>query len=374
MFILRSTLEAHDSVFSVAFSHDNKTLASGSCDKTIKLWDVSGDTPKEKATLRAHTEDNPYCTCSHNWNSYIHNPSCPVIGHWRTVVSVAFSHDNKTLASASEDDTVILWDVSGDTPKGKGILKGFKFVNCVAFSPDNKTLASVDRDEIKLWDVSGDTPKEKGTLRGHTEENPECTCTHGYYDSDYKANPLCPVRGHLGSVYSVAFSHDNKTLASASCDKTIKLWDVSGDTPKEKATLTGQTDHVRCVAFSPDNKTLASCSTDKTVKLWDVSGDTPKEKGTLRGHSREVYSVAFSPDNKTLASASDDETVKLWNTNDVIQLLCELEFHHHFPRFMEEKIECLNDVMELNETDLEKLGLKIGERKRFMREVKLRYP
>ncbi|MBC1242195.1 ribosome assembly protein 4, partial [Nostoc sp. 2RC] len=92
-------------------------------------------------------------------------------------------------------------------------------------------------------------------------------------------------------------------------DNTIKLWDVS--TSKAIKTLTGHSSRVYSVVFSPDGKTLASASDDNTIKLWDVS--TSKAIKTLTGHSSRVYSVVFSPDGKTLASASDENTVILWD-------------------------------------------------------------
>lgn len=114
--------------------------------------------------------------------------------------------------------------------------------------------------------------------------------------------------GHTEAVSSVAFSSDGKTLASASWDETIKLWDAQ--TGQERATLTGHTDKVVSVAFSPGGKTLASASRDKTIKLWDAA--TGHERATLTGHAAVVISVAFSANGKTLASASADSTIKLW--------------------------------------------------------------
>jgi WD40 repeat protein len=89
---------------------------------------------------------------------------------------------------------------------------------------------------------------------------------------------------------------------------TVKPWDVQSR--KELATLKGHVGTVWSVAFSPDGKTLASGSEDNTVKLWDAQ--SRKELATLKGHNNLVGPVAFSPDGKTLASGSEDNTVKLW--------------------------------------------------------------
>jgi WD40 repeat protein len=280
-------------VISVSFSPDGKTLASGSLDKTVKLWDVG--TGKELNTLKGHLDE---------------------------VRSVSYSPDGKTLASASYDRTVKLWDVV--TGKELITLNGHQErVNSVSFSPDGKTLASGSDDTtVKLWDVV--TGKELKTLKGHQERvnsvsfSPDGkTLASGSDDTTdttvklwdvVTGKELITLNGHQYSVLSVSFSPDGKTLASASYDRTVKLWDVV--TGKELITLNGHQERVNSVSFSPDGKTLASGSDDRTVKLWDVV--TGKELNTLKGHQYSVLSVSFSPDGKTLASGSDDTTVRIW--------------------------------------------------------------
>ncbi|BDA69287.1 hypothetical protein CAL7716_034530 [Calothrix sp. PCC 7716] len=251
-------------------------------------------------------------------------------GHQGTVGSIVFSPDGKTLASASNDKTIKLWDVG--TGKQITSLTGHQgWVTSVVFSPDGKTLASASDDKtIKLWNLK--TGKEISSLTGHQNTvrsvvfSPDGkTLASASDDNTIKlwnvgtGKEITSLTRHEGRVRSVVFSPDGKTLAySGWWDKTIKLWNLK--TGKGISLLTGHQSGVSSVVFSPDGKTLASASSDNTIKLWNLK--TEKEISLLTGHQGTVSSVVFSPDGKTLASANYDYTIKLWSL-DLDDLLAQ---------------------------------------------------
>ncbi len=189
-------------------------------------------------------------------------------------------------------------------------------VHCVAVSPDGKTLATAGFDNtVKLWEIGAD-----GALK-----------------------PLKVLTGHTGPVYAVAFHPtDPKIVATASQDKTGRIWDITdikkaegkgaadgvAEVAKPKFELKGHTDIVDTIAFSPDGKSLATGGADKSVKLWNQTDG--KELKALGVHDGSVYSVAFSPDSKLLASAGagKDNLVKIWDVKEQKQIT-QLKGHEH---------------------------------------------
>ncbi|OON81011.1 nSTAND1 domain-containing NTPase [Streptomyces tsukubensis] len=220
----------------------------------------------------------------------------PLLGHTGAVYLTTFSPDGRTLATASYDRTIRLWDVRDPTrpkPLGKPLTGHKGWVSSAVFSPDGHTLASTSDDStIRLWDVRDP---------GH-------------------ARPLGgPLPGGGGTAYLLAFSPDGHTLASANEDHTVRLWNMRAHGgPRQIGKLTGHTAAVRSVAFSPDGERLAAGGDDGTIRLWNMADVRhPEPVGpVLTGHKDTVHSVAFSPNGRTLASGGADDTIRLWNVTD----------------------------------------------------------
>ena len=310
----------------LAFSPDGKTIATGET-ADIRLWDVA--TATHKATLQGHTNSVLSLSFSPDGSTLASGSMDYTIRLWDTTTathkatltdpyapqSIAFSPDGSTIAQVRYRD-VLLWDVpSGEVRR---TLTGHtSWIKALAFSPDGKTIAT-GSGEIRLWDVvSG---KQKKSFGNHMEPvtnvafSPDgstlagCEANRIHLRDGRSGAHKILIRGHTDDVTSIAFSPDGSTLASSSWDATVRVWDVVSGA--QKAIFLGHDWSVNSVAFSPDGKTLVSGGQDKTVRLWDVVDGTHT---ILTGHTEEVVSVAFSPDGKMIATGSPDKTVHLWD-------------------------------------------------------------
>jgi WD40 repeat protein len=267
-FTLRYTLRGHSgNVTGVAISSDHQTLASGSWDKTVKLWDLRAPVGDSLTELR----------------------TIPCAG---LVFSIALSPNGRLLA-VGQGNGIALYD-----PATRKEVAPFKRapapVPGVAFSPDSRRLISAGASDptIKIWDVAGE-------------------------------KPLVVIRHNPNPNSSVAISPDGRLIAApgrleAAAGPTVKVWHVDWDakTYADFRTLKGHVGYAWKVAFSPKGRYLASGSWDSTIKVWDLKAPESAEPVTLRGHAGFIYGLAFSPDGRRLASGSGyagHGEVKVWD-------------------------------------------------------------
>ncbi|WP_431659214.1 WD40 repeat domain-containing protein [Pantanalinema rosaneae] len=312
------TLTGHQEwVKSVAFSPDGQMLASGSFDHTLKLWDLQ--TGGCLNTLRGHSStvtmvafsssgqlvSSSYDQTLKLWNITTGQCMRTLQGHGNRIWAVAFDPTGEWLASGGDDHAAKLWQVS--TGQCTKTIKGHRnAVMAIALNADRHYLASGHEDQtIRIWDLS--TEKCCQTLYGHTNRVWSVAFAPPFKSSAVEAqNP--------DSAATI--------LASGSGDRTIKLWNWR--TGQCLKTLYGHSSWVWSVAFSPNGAWLASSSYDRTIKLWDV--DAGKCVQTLEGHTAPAVSVTFSPDGRWLGSSSFDTTIKLWQV-DTGECLKTLQGH-----------------------------------------------
>ncbi|CAE6534913.1 unnamed protein product [Rhizoctonia solani] len=287
--------EGHKSwVISVAFSPDGKSVASGSDDTTVRLWNAHCPSPI----------------------------GGPLKGHAGRIRSVSYSPLGNMLASGSMDRTIFLWDTSTGRQIGQPLMGHDDFVNSVAISPAADLIASGSDDmTIRLWGTQSRVCSQP--FKGHTNWvrsvgfSPDGTrvvsssydLTIRIWDIKHGTTIMGPLKGHSKPIRQVAFSSDGTQVVSGSWDNTFRLWDSRSGGMIGKP-YEGHIDSVMSVAFSPSDTYLASGSADHTVRIWDVR--TGHQLEVFKEHTGIVNSVTFSHCGRRIASGSDDMTVMIW--------------------------------------------------------------
>ncbi|MGL5131019.1 MAG: AAA-like domain-containing protein [Planktothrix sp.] len=292
--LLKSLTVHQNTIWDVATSRDGQLIASTSVDQTLKLWRSDG-------TLLQTLKDQ---------GSSVFR-------------SVVFSQDSQILVTGSLNQKLQLWDIRNPETSKIKLLKtlvGHQApINALAISPDGKIIASGDHKTIKLWNFEG---KLLHSFPAHNEiiwkldfsddgqflASASADKTAKIWQLDGQLVAKLP---HNSSVWGVAFSPKNDFVVTSSRDDTLKFWQLDG---KLINTISGEGKGFNRLAISPDGQTIATAGVDTNVKLWSATGDL---LATLPGHQRMVFSVAFTPDGNSLVSGSDDRTLIIWDLKKI---------------------------------------------------------
>jgi WD40 repeat protein len=287
----------NDYVTSVTFSSDGKSLASGSADNKVILWNLQERLPTARVLL----------------------------GHKDGVNSIAFSPNGEILASGGDDKTILFWNVKTGKLMREPLAGHKNWISSLVFSTDSKILASGSGDNtIILWDVKTgvilnqllNKEKNKAWITSLTFHPNSITLASGSTSGiiiRWNAQTGLPIgeplERHKKRVTCLSYSPNGEILASGSADGSIIMW--NGETGAfVKQLFVEDRNTVSSVVFSPDGKTLAVSTWGNTISLWDV--ETGQKIDTLK-NSAWVASLSFSPDGKVLASGDGKGRVILWN-------------------------------------------------------------
>ncbi|MBW4660059.1 MAG: serine/threonine protein kinase [Drouetiella hepatica Uher 2000/2452] len=310
LWICDRTLTGHEGeVTALSISPSGRTLASGSRDKTVKLW-------------RLDSGELLHTFGGRSWSNLWSNISGSTLGHQDRISALAFSRNGRILASGSSDGSVKLWDLAKLTLISTLPGHGWE-ISAVTFDPQSFLLASGSGDGlIQLWEP--ETNELLANLAQHQERvsalaiHPQGQLISGSYDKTIRlwnlsnGQVIRTLRGHVDRVSALTLTPDGSVLITASWDRTIKLWDSQWE---QLRVISAHRDRINCLAMHPTGKLFASGSEDNSIKLWDIASGS---RLALLRHSWGVNAIAFSPDGQRLVSGSADETIKIWRRTEEI--------------------------------------------------------
>jgi WD40 repeat protein len=261
------------------------------------------------------------------WRTSSESPALVRIltGHQAGVNSVTVSPDGRLIASASDDQTVAVWDLHSG--KRQHELVGHRAnVNSVAFSPDGRFIISSSSDCVVIWNgLSGDSLRQvsgHGAGITYASVSPDgrriasASVDGSVCVWDFESGArLGELKGHAGWVNSVAFGPDGRRIVSGSSDRTVAVWDSTSVDLLRR--FTGQQARINSVAFSPDGRQVASGS-KKNLAVWNVESGSPVLQ--VSRHRGGVECVAFSPNGRYIVAASR-KSLEAWDIGSGARLL-----------------------------------------------------
>ena len=253
-------------------------------------------------------------------NGFGGQPDYRAQGTGMPVKGVAFSPDKRLLASVGADMCLTLWQLTGAGLRETLTLRGHvDSVDAVAFSPRGDTIATASADHtLRLWNAA--SGELEAVLAGHSDE--VTTLAYGLDGKLYSGGrdgriyawasktrgEAALIGAHDDWIRHIAVSPAAMTLASASKDMTIRLWDLVGVAPTR--ILPGHNGGADTVTFAPDGSLLASGGRDNRLRIWRVkNGEAILD---VPAHDRPVLAAAFNPTGTLLATGGGDNRIHLW--------------------------------------------------------------